>query len=90
MVVTQCAQVFQIIGRRDIDAAFTLNRFEQHSNDIPGIGSDRFDGFDVIERDADESLNQRFKACLGLAVAGRAQCGQGAAMEAVFHDDDGR
>ena len=43
----------------------------------------------VVVRDADEALHQGLEAGLDLAIAGGGEGRQGAAVEAVLHDQDG-
>ena len=45
-----------------------------------------FERFDVVCRHADEALHQRSKASLHLGVAGRAECGNAAAVKGFFID----
>ena len=55
-----------------------------------GLPSVAFDGLDVVQRHADETLDQRAKAAVDLGVAGGRHGGDGAAVEGLFvHHDLG-
>ena len=85
MFITNSADAIKVIFGRCNDATFTLDRFNQHSDNIVTLPGHIFDGFKIVIGDTNESLHQRFKTCVHLAVAGSGECRHGAAMEAVFH-----
>ncbi len=66
--------------------AFALNGLEEHRHHVRVASGGAADGLGVVERHADEALDQRFKAGLHLGVAGGAQSGDGAAMKSLFID----
>ncbi len=89
-VVAQLAQLAQIVLGRDIDPAFALDRLDQHRDDVVARVGQMPQGLDVAVGHADKTLHQRLETGLRAAVAGGRQGREGAAVEAVFHDDDVR
>src|SRR6185369_16842765 len=84
------AQTVQVLGVADVDAAFALDQFDQHRDDIAVALGDLLDRRKIIEWHARETRHQRLEAGLHLAAAGRRQRRDGPAMERFFHDDDRR
>ena len=72
VLVTQTAYLIKVIRGRYINAAFTLNGFNQNGNDIFIVCKRLFNGADIVVRYADKAFNQRRKALLYFAVSGRA------------------
>ena len=88
--IAQGAQARQVVRRRDVDPALALDRLDQDGGDVVAVGRGRLHRGDVVVGDAHEALDQGLEAGLDLAVAGGAQGGQGAAVKAAVHDQDGR
>jgi len=88
MLVANATQLFQVGRIGNIDAAFALDGFDQHGNDVAIQLGDVLDVVDVVVGHAQETCNQRLKACLDFTIAGGAQGGQRTAVEAAFGNDD--
>ena len=87
-LIAQSPQLPQIVGTSDADAAFPLNRLDQHRNDAGRLVCRAAHRFDVVVGNPQETRHQRLKALLLRRIAGGRECGQGAAMKAVFHHED--
>ena len=72
--------------RRNNDAGFALNRFDQES---AGVGSDGLaQALRIAKRNDLEARRERSEAVAILLVGGKADDGHGSAMEVVGADDD--
>ena len=60
----------------------------QDGNHILVVLGDGADGVDVVIGHADKSGDQRLKARLRLARAGRGKCGQRTSVPGALHDND--
>ena len=70
-----------------IDAAFSLDRFDQDGGG--GLGVDGLvPGREVVERDCGEAGQQRTEALLDLLLRRGGHAAEGAAMEGLLGDDD--
>ena len=86
VLVGQLAQSFQVAGRRQVDAAFALDRLDQ---DGTGLAIDQpGHGLEVAEGGIAEAGQQRLDALVVLRLAGGGERAEGSAMEAVEHGDD--
>ncbi len=90
VAVTECAQPVEIVPGGDVDSALALDRLHQDGGDIGAIGGRGLHRLRIVVGDPDESLHQGLEARLYPPVSGGAQGRQGAAVEARFHDQDGR
>ena len=89
--VADLVQAAQVLEARDVDAAFALDRLDEHRARRCGCARPTW-------RTASRSLSgtrtkpghQRLEAGLHLAVAGGRQRGERAAVEGLLHDDDRR
>ena len=88
--IAEPAQPRQIVRGRHAHAAFALDRFDEHGTDVLAIARQRLDGFQVVERHAHETRQQRLEAGLHATVAGGGERGEGPAVEAVLHHHDDR
>ena len=79
MTVAELPHSLQVARRRHIDAAFTLDRFQQNG---AGCRSNRAaQGFDVAERDVAEARQRRRETVPDLLLAGRADGADGPAVK---------
>ena len=79
VLVGQLAQPFEVAGRRQVDAAFALDRLDQ---DGAGLVVDQLgDRVEIAERGVAEARQQRLEALVILRLAGGAErahtCGRG-------------
>ena len=88
LFVAKLSQVAQVIDVHRVDAAFTLNGFQENSHHIGVAGSSFLQGVHVIERHANETFHQRAKTGLHFGIAGGAQRGNAAAVKSLVVDDD--
>lgn len=89
MFVTEGAQLVQVVRGGNVDTAFTLYRLHQNGNDIGVFLGHLADGFHIVVGHAHKTADQGLITGLDGPVAGGTQGCKGAAMEGVFHDDDG-
>ena len=72
MPVAQRAQVPQVIGAGDADAALALHRLQQHGDDVVTLFRQLAHGGDIVIRHAQKPGSRGSKPCLaGLPVADR-------------------
>ena len=85
-LVTQGAQLAQIVQVHRIDAAFTLDSLKKYRHHIGVVGGGSLQCLDVVDRHTNEALDQRAKASLDLGVTGGTQGGNASAMKGFFID----
>src|SRR4029078_6043651 len=88
VLVADAADLPEVLDRRRPDAAFALDHLEEDGDDVRIRATEALDRADVVERDANEPLDERAEAGLDLGVAGRRQRRQRASVERAFVDDD--
>ncbi len=86
--VAQAAQLAQVVGAGQADAAFALHGLDQHGHDVAMLGGGVVHGRDVVIGHAHEARHQRLEAALLGRVARGRQRGQRAAVKAVVHHQD--
>src|SRR4051812_10487155 len=73
ILIADCAQSGEIVGMTYVDAAFALYQLDQHRGYAAIVGRYSADGFQIIERYAHETGEERLETRLRFAAAG---CGQ--------------
>src|SRR5262249_58588141 len=80
------SQPFQVSGRRKMDAAFALDRF-QHDGD--GLAVDKLgNGIEIAEWNMTKACQHRLDALVVLGLRRCAQSSHGSTMKTIEHRDD--
>ena len=87
VLVAQLAQAFEVAGRRQVDAAFALDRLDQDRARSRRRSASP-SRVEVAERGVVEARQHRLDARVILRLAGRGQRSHRPAVEAVEHGDD--
>ena len=90
VAVADFLESLQVLQARDVDAAFALDRLDEHRHHVLVVRRDLAHRLQVVQRHAHEALHQRLEAGLHLAAGGGRQRRQRAAVEGLLHDDDRR
>ena len=88
MLVADLAQLLQVMDVQRADAAFALDRLDQHRNHVAVVLGNLADRFQIVVGHAHEAADQRLETGLHLAVAGGGKGRQRAPVEGLFHHDD--
>ena len=88
--VTDPPDTREVAGTGHDDPTFALHRLHENRHHVLALARNPLEGLEVVVRNPQEALDQRLETRLHLAVRRRAEGGEGAAVEAAFHDDDHR
>ena len=86
VLVGQLTETFQVSRRRQIDAAFALNRLDQNRARFRVDQPDG--GIQVTEGRIGKTGQERFQPLMILGLTGGGECAQSRPMEAVHHGND--
>ncbi len=84
--VAELPQTGKVLGTRDVNSTFALDRLDQHRGGLVVEGPG--DGSEIVVRHVLEPGNHRLETHMVLGLGRRRQCGISPAVEAPFHCDD--
>ena len=76
MLITDLAQLAEVVFGRNSDAAFPLDGFNKNGHDIGVVLGDSTDRFDIIEGRTNKPFDQGLKTRLGFSVSSSGQRGE--------------